>query len=144
MADESRATYHKFVKTTPKPKATKKSSGELVGPPPPLEAWAEVVAAGGAIEVEDGAMVLAEVEWEPGQSERLRLFVSQLKAADLVLSPARSELPLGRDVRLSFNYFNYCMGVMAGWFQHFVRMNLVFFVSEAVGCGVSFACMKAK
>jgi hypothetical protein len=28
--------YHKFVKTTPNPKATKKSSGELVGPPPPL------------------------------------------------------------------------------------------------------------
>ena len=28
-------TYHRFVKTTPKPKATKKSSGELVGPPPP-------------------------------------------------------------------------------------------------------------
>lgn len=28
-------TYHKFVKTTPNPKATKKSKGELVGPPPP-------------------------------------------------------------------------------------------------------------
>lgn len=28
--------YHRFVKTTPKPRATKKSSGELVGPPPPL------------------------------------------------------------------------------------------------------------
>jgi hypothetical protein len=28
-------TYHRFVKTTPKPRATKKSSGELVGPPPP-------------------------------------------------------------------------------------------------------------
>jgi hypothetical protein len=27
--------YHRFVKTTPKPRATKKSSGELVGPPPP-------------------------------------------------------------------------------------------------------------
>jgi hypothetical protein len=26
---------HRFVKTTPKPRATKKSSGELVGPPPP-------------------------------------------------------------------------------------------------------------
>lgn len=25
--------YHKFVKTTPNPRATKKSSGELVGPP---------------------------------------------------------------------------------------------------------------
>ncbi len=29
------STYHKFVKTTPKPNATKKSNGELVGPPPP-------------------------------------------------------------------------------------------------------------
>lgn len=28
-------TYHKFVNTTPKPNATKNSSGELVGPPPP-------------------------------------------------------------------------------------------------------------
>jgi hypothetical protein len=27
--------YHKFVNTTPNPRATKKSSGELVGPPPP-------------------------------------------------------------------------------------------------------------
>ncbi len=36
-------TYHKFVKTTPKPRATKNRRGELVGPvlfpppPPPLE-----------------------------------------------------------------------------------------------------------
>ena len=29
------SAYHKFVKTTPKPSATKKSSGELVGPPLP-------------------------------------------------------------------------------------------------------------
>lgn len=28
-------TYHKLVKTTPNPKATKNSNGELVGPPPP-------------------------------------------------------------------------------------------------------------
>jgi len=28
-------TYHRFVKTTPKPRATKKSRGELVGPPLP-------------------------------------------------------------------------------------------------------------
>lgn len=33
----SRSTcpYHRFVKTTPKPNATKNSSGELVGPPDP-------------------------------------------------------------------------------------------------------------
>jgi len=45
------------VKTTPNPRATKKSSGELVGPelpPPPL--WAEVVAACGATEVGEGAI----------------------------------------------------------------------------------------
>jgi len=29
--------YHKFVKTTPKPRATKNSRGELVGPLPPEE-----------------------------------------------------------------------------------------------------------
>lgn len=29
--------YHKFVKTTPKPRATKNRRGELVGPLPPLE-----------------------------------------------------------------------------------------------------------
>jgi len=29
------ASYQRFVKTTPKPKATKKSSGELEFPPPP-------------------------------------------------------------------------------------------------------------
>lgn len=28
-------TNHRFVKTTPKPSATKNSKGELVGPPPP-------------------------------------------------------------------------------------------------------------
>lgn len=28
-------TYHKFVKTTPNPNATKNNNGELVGPPPP-------------------------------------------------------------------------------------------------------------
>jgi hypothetical protein len=42
MSDEQRRdlsvrrAYHRFVKTTPKPRATKKSSGELVGPPPLL------------------------------------------------------------------------------------------------------------
>lgn len=29
--------YHKLVKTTPKPRATKNRRGELVGPLPPLE-----------------------------------------------------------------------------------------------------------
>ena len=43
--------YHRFVKTTPKPKATKKSSGELVGPPPPPPPVADVVAAGTGVVV---------------------------------------------------------------------------------------------
>ena len=37
-----RLVYHRFVKTTPNPRATKKSKGELWGPPPPppeLLAW---------------------------------------------------------------------------------------------------------
>jgi hypothetical protein len=41
--------YHKFVKTTPNPRATKKSSGELLGPPPPPELPVEVL---------DGAVVV--------------------------------------------------------------------------------------
>lgn len=32
---KSQTTYHKFVKTTPNPNATKNNNGELVGPPPP-------------------------------------------------------------------------------------------------------------
>ena len=57
--------YHRFVKTTPKPRATKKRSGELVGPPPPPEGGADVVGPGGILEVvvdvdmvdeEDGAL----------------------------------------------------------------------------------------
>jgi hypothetical protein len=33
---EASVTYHKIVKTTPNPRATKKSKGELVGPLPEL------------------------------------------------------------------------------------------------------------
>lgn len=44
------ASYHKLVKTTPKPRATKKSNGELVGPPL-SEVEPEEVAA--ALEVTD-------------------------------------------------------------------------------------------
>lgn len=56
-------TYHRFVNTTPNPRATKKSKGELVGPlplfpgPPKL-----VVGPGGAEDVEVGEdMVTAMV-----------------------------------------------------------------------------------
>ena len=50
-------TNHKLVNTTPKPKATKKRRGELVGPPPPplLEL---VVGPGGA---DDVAEAMADV-----------------------------------------------------------------------------------
>jgi hypothetical protein len=45
--------YHKLVKTTPKPRATKNKSGELVGPPDELEL---VDMADGEDEVCDGAV----------------------------------------------------------------------------------------
>lgn len=56
---KSYLAYHKLVKTTPKPSATKNSSGELVAPepelsPPPLPAV--VVAALLAAVVVDGAI----------------------------------------------------------------------------------------
>ena len=49
------------MKTTPKPRATKKSNGELVGPPPPPELACDVDAAEGPMEVVDG-MVLVDAE----------------------------------------------------------------------------------
>lgn len=57
-------TYHRLVKTTPKPSATKNSNGELVGPPPPpplleLEAdAAEDVVEEGMKEAKEDDMVL--------------------------------------------------------------------------------------
>lgn len=44
------------MNTTPKPSATKKSKGELVGPPPP-ELVTDDVAAGGATVVLEGNVV---------------------------------------------------------------------------------------
>lgn len=35
MNSEQAETYHRFVKTTPKPSATKNNNGELELPPPP-------------------------------------------------------------------------------------------------------------
>lgn len=46
------------MKTTPKPRATKKSKGELVGPPPP-ELGGDVDAAGGAMVVGEGMVLVA-------------------------------------------------------------------------------------
>lgn len=50
-------TYHRLVKTTPKPNATKKSRGELVGPLLLLlpEPPSDVLAAGGAVIEADGS-----------------------------------------------------------------------------------------
>jgi hypothetical protein len=45
-------TYQRLVKTTPKPRATKKSNGELVGPLL-FCASALLVAAGGTTDVDD-------------------------------------------------------------------------------------------
>lgn len=54
-------TYHRLVKTTPNPKATKKSKGELVGPPPPPPE-ADVVGPGGPDEVAVGDDMADDVE----------------------------------------------------------------------------------
>ena len=59
-------TYHKFVKTTPKPRATKKSRGELVGPGLLPLALPEVVAEGGAEEVVEDMM--ADLAANPSHS----------------------------------------------------------------------------
>lgn len=48
-----RLTHQRLVKTTPKPRATKKSNGELVG----LLLLVWLVAAGGTLEVDDAAIV---------------------------------------------------------------------------------------
>lgn len=48
------------MNTTPKPSATKKSKGELVGPPPPE--LADDVAAGGIVVVLEGKVVGAAEE----------------------------------------------------------------------------------
>lgn len=53
--------YHRLVKTTPKPKATKNRSGEFVGPPPPPPLPSSVgVGVGAAVVVV--AMVEATIE----------------------------------------------------------------------------------
>lgn len=56
------AAHQRFVKTTPKPRATKKRSGELVGPPPPLLPLSLLVVAEGKADVveEDGELIAAD------------------------------------------------------------------------------------
>ena len=55
-------TYHRFVKTTPKPSATKKSKGELVGPPPPELGTDDDAAGGGTALLEGTVVVVVAVE----------------------------------------------------------------------------------
>lgn len=58
-AKSQRSSYHKLVNTTPKPRATKKSNGELVGLL--LLSAGGLDEAGGPAEVEDGAAMLVHV-----------------------------------------------------------------------------------
>jgi hypothetical protein len=66
------AAYHKFVNTTPKPNATKKSKGELVGPLDELELL-DIVVSGKREEVADRvceaevAMAWAVGVWVPSR-----------------------------------------------------------------------------
>ena len=53
----SHGIYHKLVKTTPKPSATKNSKGELVGPPPPLPLPVVAVGSGEVATGEDEVVV---------------------------------------------------------------------------------------
>lgn len=50
-------SHHRFVNTTPKPRATKKSKGELVGPDLP----SSVFDGAGADEVEVGSAMVGDV-----------------------------------------------------------------------------------
>lgn len=56
------------MKTTPNPKATKKSSGELVGPPPPPPPDVELGAAGaeevGIGDIDEEAILIVYHEYE--------------------------------------------------------------------------------
>lgn len=54
IGNEQAVTYHRFVKTTPKPSATKNNSGELELPPPP-----EPLPPVGLVDGEDVAVVVA-------------------------------------------------------------------------------------
>ena len=56
--------YQRFVKTTPKPSATKNNKGELVGPPPPPPPPPELVGEDdGADEVTDEVEDMIATRW---------------------------------------------------------------------------------
>lgn len=60
-------TYHKFVKTTPNPSATKNNNGELVGPPP-LPLLGVAVEAGGTVTEDEGAEMKAEADEDAAEA----------------------------------------------------------------------------
>src|SRR3954453_16797522 len=64
MTGRAGRLYHRFVKTTPKPNATKKSNGELVGPLPP----------GGVPPLLAGCKTPVEEDIGVGELGRFRLF----------------------------------------------------------------------
>ena len=58
------------MNTTPKPRATKKSKGELVGPPPP-ELGGDDVAAGGTMALLEGTVVIVADEVAMSAAEEI-------------------------------------------------------------------------
>jgi hypothetical protein len=65
------ATYHRFVKTTPKPRATKNSKGELVAlfePEPPPLLPAVVVAA-----LTEADVVVADISISDKENHTIRI-----------------------------------------------------------------------
>lgn len=79
--DFNQCTYHRLVKTTPKPNATKNSKGELVGPPPPPPPVLEAVGAA-ALAVGGTALLIELVE----------LISAKLEPADKTSLPVTQEL----------------------------------------------------
>jgi hypothetical protein len=74
--------YHRLVKTTPKPRATKKRSGELEPPGPPDP---PVLLADGAVELELAVAVTAKVEVDiMKRKESLRRESEVIRSSDLL------------------------------------------------------------
>jgi len=85
---------HKFVKTTPNPNATKKSSGELcelLPPPPPPPG-----VAGGCVSVGVGLTVLVDDETGVEGVAELTALVTAVVTADVVACRTRRPAPCTR------------------------------------------------
>lgn len=87
-------SYQRFVNTTPKPRATKKSKGELVGPPAVPAVLAaggmnEDVLDGGGVDVVAGGEVGdGDVVWLPNPGEGVCAWTIPIKAAIIRLCNA--------------------------------------------------------